>query len=155
MISKAHIAEVLQHKLDESGLFLVALSVSPSNKIVAIVDSPQGVTVEQVVAVSRAIEGSLDREAEDFELEVSSPGLGEPFRVIDQYRKNIGREVEVVHTGGTKYKGTLTGVADNTFRLTYTEKVKPEGAKKKVEVQRVSDFAFSEVKSTKIVIKFK
>lgn len=155
MISKTHIAEVLQHHFDGNGLFLVALSVSTSNKISVIVDSIQGVTVEQVVAVSRAVEGSLDREAEDFELEVSSPGLGEPFKVVPQYQKNTGREVEVLLTNGTKYKGTLLSADTERFRLVFTEKVKPEGQKKKIEVERQLDFGYPEVKSTKIVIKFK
>ena len=138
-------------------MFIVNLSVSTHNNIRLELDAEEGnVSIEDCVSVSRNIEHNLDREKEDFELQVSSAGLDQPFRVLKQYIKNIGREVKVL----TKEKHkTLTGVlkAANEEGITIetTAKERLEGKKKKAIVVREHELTFNEIIETKIVISFK
>ena len=102
MISTALIREIAENKLRENESFLVDVIISPTNKIRVTIDNFQGVSIQECVSVSRFIENQLDREAEDFELEVSSPGLDQPFKVLQQYQKYLGREVEIKFFEGKK-----------------------------------------------------
>jgi ribosome maturation factor RimP len=95
MIDKTKIADLVAGKLEEN-MFLVDISVSTNNVIHVEIDCFTGLTIDQCVAFSRHIESGLDRDNQDFELQVSSPGAGQPFKVWEQYRKNIGREVELI-----------------------------------------------------------
>jgi len=108
--------------------------------------------VGECVEISRHIEHSLDRETEDFSLEVSSPGLSGPFKVVRQYLKNIGREVEVVTITGDKQKGVLKSVNAAGFELEAVVKEKVDG--KKVEITKSLAFDFEQIKTVKIVISF-
>src|SRR5690554_3134367 len=99
MIDKKEIERLALERIDEldKGLFIVAISVSGNNVIQVEIDSEEGsVSIEDCVSVSRNIEHNLDREKQDFELQVSSAGLDKPFRVLKQYYKNIGNEVKVL-----------------------------------------------------------
>jgi ribosome maturation factor RimP len=107
------------------------------------------------VEVNRYIESQFDRETEDYELEVSSAGLTEPFKVKKQYEKNIGNEVETLTKAGKKITGVLVEVHDNEFVLQTEKTVKPEGAKRKMTVVENLTFAYEEIKSTKYIIRFK
>jgi len=89
MIDKLKIAELVNEKLTEDQ-FLVDVTVSSSNVIHVMVDSDTGISINQIVEISRFIEGNLDREVEDFELSVFSAGLSEPFTLVRQYKKNVG-----------------------------------------------------------------
>ena len=109
MIEKANIEHMVKEKLDES-MFLVDITVSDRNVIHVFVDSYNGLTIDQCVAISRHIEHSLDRDEEDFELQVSSPGLTESFKVKEQYKKYEGREIEVVTEEGIKLEGVTSGI---------------------------------------------
>jgi len=113
------------------------------------------VSIDQCVEISRLVERSLDRDTDDFELQVSSPGLDQPFRVIQQYEKNLGREVEVIKNDGTKFTGTLKEINEENFIIEVKKRVKVEGKKKK-QLQ-INDLAiqFDEIKATKVVISFK
>lgn len=154
MISESFIHELIQDKLAESNAFLVGLSVKPGNKIMVLIDKFEGVSVEDCIQLSRLIEHSLDREVEDFELEVSSPGLGQPFKVHQQYVKNLNRKVEVITLKGIKIKGSLKEVSDDGFVVEEEKMIKPEDKKKK-ELQIVNHpFKFEEVKSVKDIITF-
>ncbi len=105
MITKEQILNLIEDKLNERGLFLVDLEIAPGNQIHLEIDGPNGVTIKDCVDFSRQVEHNLDREAEDFELNVSSPGLDKPFRVFQQYQKNVGREVKVITNEDKTIKG--------------------------------------------------
>ena len=152
MITKEQILKLMGDKLGEDGFFLVDVQVKPGNKIEVLIDSSKGVPIEYCVEISRLIEHSLDREVEDFSLEVSSPGIGQPFKVIEQYRKCVGRPVEVVTTAGNVQKGILEEVMDDGFRISEEKKVKIEGKKKKELKVFNHPFRFEEVKRVKEIL---
>jgi ribosome maturation factor RimP len=155
MISKEKIEKLIQEKLIDTDAFLVELKISADNRISVYLDGMSGVTIDFCVAVSRNIEGNLDREVEDFELEVSSAGIGIPFKVLQQYQKNTGKQVEVLTNQGLKVEGELTDVDEQGFAVRYEKKVLVEGKKRK-QLQEFTDrFAYDEVKSTKEVLKVK
>jgi len=136
-------------------MFLVEVTVSRANVISVFVDSFEGINIDQCVEISRHIESSLDREAEDFELQVSSAGLGQPFKVARQYVKNIGHEIEVTLLAGTKVKGTLRDATTEGFSIETLVKEQAEGQKKKQLVAKTLFLRFDEIKSAKEIISFK
>ncbi|WP_372773755.1 ribosome assembly cofactor RimP [Mangrovibacterium sp.] len=153
MIDKKKIIQLIEDKLTEDQ-FIVDVEISPANQISVLIDGENGISIDHCVAVSRQIEGNLDRESEDFELQVSSAGLGLPFKVLRQYLKNIGREVEVVLKDGQKREGILKHADENGFELETTQKEKIEGKKKKELVTRLLQFSFEQTKTVKNIIKF-
>lgn len=112
-----------------------------------------GITIDECRRISQAIEECLDREKEDYSLEVSSPGLTNPFRVKEQYLKNIGKQVEIVYVDGEKIVATLKAYADNAITVE-TATVKKE-ANKKVVVTEQFDIERINIKTVKSVIDFK
>ena len=151
MIEKSLIEERAQQFLQESGSesFLVDVAVKPGNYIVVEIDSEEGIDIEECVALSRFIEAGLDREVEDFELEVGSAGVTSPFKVVRQYTKNIGNQVEVLTRAGIKMTGILTEADDEGFVIVTTKMVKPEGAKRKMAVEENVRLSYGDVKYTK------
>jgi ribosome maturation factor RimP len=139
MIKANAIRELLEAKMEQTGLFLVDVKVIAGNKIVVYADSNKGITVEECCQINKYIETNLDREVEDFELEVSSPGIAQPFKVIEQYRKNKGKEVQVLLKDGMKRIGTLTEVDNSAIQL--NEKIKIKG---KTE-STIENVPFSEI----------
>ena len=155
MIEKNKIQELVEQWLEGKDYFLVDIAISSDNKIVVEIDHADGVWIEDCVALSRYIEDHLNRDEEDFELEVGSAGLGQPFKVEQQYRNFIGKEVEVLTADGKKVKGLLKSVDGRNFIVTVKEKVKVEG-KKRPELQDVDrQYNMDEVKYTKYLISFK
>lgn len=155
MITKQNIEEIIAGIVDEKNAFIVDIKVSSTNKISIEIDSFDGFTIDDCVEVSRLVESKLDRDVEDFELEVASAGLSEPFKVIQQYQKNLGEEVEVLTKDGIKIKGILVNVSDQGFDVEETKMVKVDGKKKKQGVVETQSFSFDKVKSTKVIITFK
>jgi len=153
MIDRKKIVQLIEEKLTDDQ-FIVDVEVSPANQISVLIDSEKGINIDHCVAISRQIEGNLDREIEDFELQVSSAGLGQPFKVFRQYTKNIGREVEVIFKDGQKLEGTLRNATDDGFELETAQKENVEGRKKKELVTRSHQISFEEVKTVKNIIKF-
>ncbi|NOU61614.1 ribosome assembly cofactor RimP [Marinifilum caeruleilacunae] len=154
MIDKKIVLEIVEKEIADSNLFIVDVSVSASNAISVMIDSMEGVPISTCIELSRAIEKNFDRDAEDFELQVASAGIGQPFQVIQQYQKNIGKDVEVLTTDGMKHKGKLITVGENEIEIEVEEKVKVEGKKKKQVVVNAYSFAFDQIKSTKDIITF-
>jgi ribosome maturation factor RimP len=150
MTDKAKIEESVNEFISGSGLFLVAVRVSSTNKITVLVDTKEGITIDQCVALHRHLESGLDRNKEDYELQVSSPGLEMPFGVIEQYYKNEGNKVAVTGIDGSKYTGILKNVTAGGFDL--ETEIKAGGKTK--EIKEIS-FNFDQVKSTKTVITIK
>ena len=154
MIGKQTIIDLVNHHAGESGLFVVDVNVSPSNNIRILVDSKKGVSLGECIELSKAVETSLNRDEEDFNLEVSSPGLSEPFKVLAQYEKNIGRDVEVVTNQGHKHAGKLIRTTENGFII--EELVKHKGEKKRPEIKTVeTEFDYDLIHSTKVVVSYK
>lgn len=155
MIQAEKITEIIHQHIEGTDAFLVSATISKANDIKVEVDKPEGITIEECVALSRVIEGSLDREVEDFTLEVASPGIGQPFKILQQYLKNIGRTVEVVKFDGQKLEGELKKAIPEHFTIEITKMIKPEGKKRKVEVAEEVILSYDECKSTRVIIKFK
>ncbi|MGE4587701.1 MAG: ribosome assembly cofactor RimP [Mangrovibacterium sp.] len=153
MIDKNSIRKLTEEKLEE-GQFVVEIEVSQSNQISVILDGDKGISIDDCIRISRHIEGNLDRDAEDFELQVSSAGLGQPFRLRRQFFKNLGGEVEVVLTGGQKEKGILKRVGETCFELEVNAMEKVEGKKKKQAVSRILQIPYEGAKTVKNSIIF-
>lgn len=155
MIETNSVRQIAEEGIAGSDLFVVEVSVSPDNRIVVEIDNDGGVDIEQCERLHRFIESRLDRDTEDYELEVGSSGLTAPFKIARQYVKNIGNEVEVLTRSGVKLSGILKAADDEKFVVTVTKKVKPEGAKRKIEVEEDLTYIYNEVKYTKYLIRFK
>lgn len=154
MISKEKVIELVAEKLDEN-MFIVDVSVSSSNVIQVFVDGFNGMPIEKCIEISRNVEHNLDRDEEDFELQVSSPGLTESFKVPQQFQKYVQKEIELQTIDGLKLTGVLTGVSENEIKLETKKKEKIEGQKKKQWITEINNFKYNEIKSAKAVISFK
>jgi ribosome maturation factor RimP len=150
MIDKEYIKGLVEEFIKEKGLFLVAVKVSSANRITVLADKNDGITIDECVSIHRHIENNLDREKEDFELQVSSPGLDLPFGVIEQYYKNEGRKVEVIENDGSKITGILKNVTAGGFELETEVKVKG-----KSKEQKDISLNFDQVKSTRVILTIK
>ncbi len=155
MIEKSIVKELVEEWLKDKDYFLVSIEISKDNKIVVEIDHADGVWIEDCVELSRYIEEHLDRDKEDFELEVGSAGLGQPFKVLQQYLNYIGKEVEVLDADGKKTKGILKSVDGNEFNVTTRQKVKLEGKKRPELIDVDKNFQMDKVKYTKYIISFK
>ncbi len=155
MIDKNVVKQLANEWLEGKDYFLTDITVSPDNRIVIEIDHAEGVWIEDCVALSRYIENHLDRDIEDYELEVGSAGIGQPFKVLRQYEINVGEPVEVLTTNGKKIVGTLKEATPDHFVITIEEKVKMEGEKRPKMVERDLTFGYDEVKYTKYYLTFK
>lgn len=154
MISVEKIRKLAEEKIAEGSNFIVEISVKPGNKITLLLDNDNGVSISDCVAMSRHIEFNLDREAEDFELNVMSPGLTEPFKIIRQYQKNIGKQLDVLTKENKRITGKLLSVNDEGIVLEIKSKERTEGKKGKQIVINNINLTFNQIKQTKIVISF-
>jgi ribosome maturation factor RimP len=150
MIEKNSIEKLVNEFINRTGIFLVAVKVSSTNRITVLVDTLNGITIDECASIHRHIEKSFDRDVEDLELQVSSPGLDMPFGVLEQYHKNEGKKVEVVDNEGTKFTGLLKNVTDGGFELATEIKIKGNP----METREVS-FNFDNVKSTRVILTIK
>ena len=141
MISAQKIRELLEQRIAGTDIFVVDATVRPGNMIMIEVDRPEGISIDECVEISRYLERQLDRDEEDFSLEVSSPGLGTPFKVMQQYEKNVGGEVEVVLKDGTKMSGKLDSVSAAGITM--------------IAGGKTVEIGFDDMKTTKTVVTFK
>ena len=155
MIDRQKVIELAEEWLADKEYFLVDVIITKDDKITVEIDHAEGVWIEDCAELSRHIESGLSRDSEDYELEVGSAGLGQPFKVVQQYKNHIGLEVEVLGKDGKKYKGILKEVSDEDFVISFTKKEKIEGVKRPQLVEVDLKFTFDEVKYTKYIIKFK
>ena len=155
MIDRNVVSGIVNEWLEDKEDFLVDVSVSPDDKIVVEIDHAEGVWIDDCVELSRFIESKLDREEEDYELEVGSAGIGQPFKVLQQYLIHIGKEVEVLTREGKKLEGVLKDANEERITLTIQKKVKPEGAKRPKLVEEDVIYTYEEIKYTKYLISFK
>lgn len=154
MIDKEVLAETLTRGMEGSDLFLVDIRIDNDNNIVVEIDSDTAVDIDDCVRLTRLVESVFDRDKEDYELEIGSVGLTSPLRVVRQYVKNIGNDVEVLTRDGRKLKGVLRRADDDGFALGVTKKVRLEGAKRPIEVEEELTFGYDEIKYTKYIIAF-
>lgn len=155
MFDKNVLVNIIEDYLKDSPNYLVDIYIGAGNSITVEIDNDNGVVIDDCVELSRHIESKLDRDSEDFELTVTSVGLTSPFKSSRQYRKYEGKEIEVLSKKGTKLTGVLKSSDDKGFTITVVKQVKPEGAKRKIDVYEDIYFMFEEVKHTKYLIRFK
>jgi ribosome maturation factor RimP len=154
MIEKAKIEKLVEEHISGTGLFLVAVKISAAGKITVLADTKEGITIDECASISRLIEKNFNREEEDYELQVSSPGLEMPFLVKQQYYKSEGKRIEVTDTEGMKYFGILRNVTDGGFELESQVKSKNREKSKSPELKELS-FNYDQVKSAREVVTFK
>ena len=154
MIEKSVVEKLVEEWLEGKDYFLVDVSVTLDDRIVVEIDHAEGVWIEDCVELSRFIESHLSREEEDYELEVGSAGIGQPFKVLRQYQNHVGKEVEVLTADGKKLRGVLSAVNEEQFEITVSVKKKLEGEKRPRMVEETMAFRYTEVKYTKYLIKF-
>lgn len=151
MIDKAEIEKISKDYLANSDNFLIDVTIKPGNKIFVFIDSETNVTIKECADLSRHIENHFDRDSEDFELNVSSAGVDQPFKDLRQYKKYLGKKVEIVLIEGLKFKGKLLSYDEKNISLELELSKKQK--KEKLEQQRT--FNFEEIKETKGDISFK
>lgn len=145
---------IVEEALEERGAFLVELHVSAGGNIMVYADKEGGIGLGDLKMISRKIEGELDRDSQDFSLEVSSPGMFNPFKVHRQYVKNTGRTVEVRLKDGTELKGVMVEVTDTGITLETQKRVAKEVGKGKITVTERIDLTFDQIAVTKLEFKF-
>ena len=155
MIDKNKVKELALEWLEGTEYFLVDASVDEQNKITVEIDHKDGVWIEDCCELSRFIEEHFDRDVEDFELEVGSAGIGQPFKGLQQYINSIGYDVELLTADGKKMEGSLKSADEQGFVVTVLEKQHVEGKKRPQMVEVDKSFGFGDVKWVKAIIDFK
>ena len=155
MIDTKKITEAAERHLEGTDMFVVECTSTPGNEIELTIDSDTSVGLDACVALSRAVEADLDRDAEDFSLTVASAGIGSELRTLRQYRKLVGRPVEVLLTNGVKILAHLDEATDEGVTLSYEEKQAVEGRKRKQPVKVTRSYPFAQIKYTKEWLDFK
>lgn len=154
MIKKQTIIDLIEAHFAGTDKFLVDVKVLTGNKIEVYIDTPNHVLIADCVDLSRHIEDNLDREKEDFELQVSSPGATESFKVLQQYKKYIDTKVKVVTKEGAKHEGILKSANENEFVLEETRREKKEVGKGNHTVVENITLTYNQIKETKSVLPF-
>ncbi len=156
MIEQKLVAQVVETFLatEYPEHYVVDIAVHPGNRIIVELGSPKGVGIDECVRISKHIEASFDREVEDYELEVGSAGITSPMKVLRQYEAAVDGEVEVLCRGGIKLRGLLLSATAEGIVVEVVRKVKPEGAKRKIEVAEEVKLTFEEILQCKRVIEF-
>ena len=155
MIDKAKVQALVEQWLQGKDYFLTDLTVTPDDCITVEIDQAEGVWIEDCVQLSRFIEDHLSRDEEDYELEVGSAGLGQPFKVLRQWQNHVGKQVEVITTDGRKLKGTLQAADVEQVTLAVRQKVQVEGKKRPVMQDVDITLPMAEVKSGRYLLDFK
>ena len=157
MIDKNVVTKTVEEWLQKGDYYLVDVEMTADDRIVIEIDHADGVWIEDCVDLSRFLQEQLGEELGDYELEVGSAGIGQPFKVIQQYRNHIGKEVEVLEKNGVKAQGLLKEVSEDgtQFVVTVKEKQREEGKKRPVLVDVDKTFAISDIKYCKYLLAFK
>ena len=154
MTFKEKVLGLLEEGLREkSELFLIDLHINDAFKIVVTLDGDNGVTLQDCIDVSRAIEHNLDREEQDFSLEVASAGLSTPLKLVRQYKKNIGRTL-IVKTNDDKIEAQLTAANEDFITLEWQAREPKKIGKGKETVQKKLELPYSEIKEAIVTVTF-
>lgn len=135
-------------------LFLVDISISENNKIKVIVDGDQGISLSECIRISRNVEHNLDREEEDFALEVTSPDISKPIKLQRQYKKNINRILKVITSKEEEFEGTLSSVNDENIVLIWEAREPKPVGKGKITVEKTATIVYNDIKEAKVKIVF-
>lgn len=155
MIERNAVKTVVEEWLSGNDYFLVDVTFTPDDRIVVEIDHADGVWIEDCAELSRFMQESLGDELGDYELEVGSAGIGQPFKVEQQYLNHIGKDVEVLDAEGKKVQGVLKQVDGRNFVVTVKEKQKLEGKKRPQLVDVDKTFNMDNIKYTKYLLSFK
>jgi len=156
MITKETIKTLVEEWLQKGDYFLVDIQMDGADdRIVIEIDCADGVWIEDCAELSRFLQERVGEELGDYELEVGSAGLGQPFKVEQQYVNHVGDQVEVVTADGKKVTGVLKSVDGRSFVVSTQEKQVPEGKKRPVKVDVDREFSMDDVKSTRYLLAFK
>ena len=155
MINKDVVKAFVEEWLQGNDYFLVDIIFGADDRIVIEIDHADGVWIEDCAELSRFLQEKMGEELGDYELEVGSAGIGQPFKVEQQYKNHIGDEVEVLQQDGQKQKGILKAVDGRQFTITVQEKQTVEGKKRPVMVDIDKSYSMDEVKSVKYLLAFK
>lgn len=145
---KSDIENIIEHYLADQPVFLVEVQVKKGNVINIFIDSDKGVTIDECVKITRLIESKYDRDIEDYELRVSSPGIERPFVMNRQYNKYLDREIEVITNAEIKKEGILKSISGEGIEMA----VKMGKKGKEISLEKI---LFSDIKEAKAVISFK
>ena len=155
MTFKDKVSNLIAEELgNNSSLFLVDLSISESYKITVTLDGDNGITLQDCIDVSRAVENNLDREEQDFSLEVASAGVSSPLKLVRQYKKNIGRNLKVKTTTSETIEAKLEAADDDKITLTWTAREPKKIGKGKETVAHQREIPYSDIKEAIVTIIF-
>ena len=155
-MNKEQIIQAIEPAVAERGCFLVEVTVSAENDIEVVIEKEEGIVDwEDCAAIDKVVHEAFDQDVEDYALTVSSAGLDRPFKVLRQYQKAIGSQVDVKFKGGKRIIATLTGATEDSIGLQYTALESVEGKKKKEKVEHNETFPLSEINSVTPYIDFK
>ena len=146
---------VVEKSLEGTDMFVVDCTITPDNTIDLILDSDTSVSIDTCAMLNRAIGEAFDRDVEDYSLTVASAGIGEPLKLVRQYKKLVGNSVEVLLKNGIKILATLDEVTDENITISYEEAVVVEGKKKKQMQQTSHTYSYDEIKWTKEYLDYK
>ena len=155
MIERNAVKTVVEEWLSGNDYFLVDVTFTPDDRIVVEIDHADGVWIEDCAELSRFMQERLGDELGDYELEVGSAGIGQPFKVEQQYLNHIGKEVEVLNADGKKVQGVLKQVDGRNFVVSVKEKQKLEGKKRPQLVEVDKTYNMDNIKYTKYLLSFK
>ena len=155
MIERNTVKTVVEEWLSGNDYFLVDVTFTPDDRIVVEIDHADGVWIEDCAELSRFMQERLGEELGDYELEVGSAGIGQPFKVEQQYVNHIGKEVEVLNADGKKVQGVLKQVDGRNFVVSVKEKQKLEGKKRPQLVEVDKTYNMDNIKYTKYLLSFK
>lgn len=155
LITENKIRELVAEKIENTDYYILSVDVKPGNSIYVEIESMGPVSIEDCVSISRQIEHNLNRDEEDFSLQVASPGLDKPLRDYRQFIKNIGRDLNLRLSDNKEMKGELIHADEDKIQVKEIKKEKVEGKKKKVMVEHVHTISYPEIKQAKIRITFK
>ena len=151
----SEIIDAIESEIVARGLYIIEVTVSKDNDVEVTIESEEGkVELEDCVAISRFFETKFDREAEDYSLTVTSAGLDQPFKVLKQFVKAVGKKVEVQLKGGKKMVAVLEAADEESITLKYSQKEAVEGKKKKETVEHVDRFTMDQVNSVRPFVEF-
>ncbi|MFI3239016.1 MAG: ribosome assembly cofactor RimP [Bacteroidales bacterium] len=156
MVEKSKLIDFINAKLQgDEDAFLVDVIFNSGNSIVVEIDSMSSVSIDKCIELSKALSEEFGETLDDYDFEVGSAGLTSPFKIKEQYLKNIDNDVEVLTNDGKKLKGLLTEVNDDDFTITISKRMKVEGKKRPVDVEEPLTLKYSEIKYTKYLMQFK
>jgi ribosome maturation factor RimP len=154
MIERKRIVELCEEWLKDKEYFLVYTDVT-DDKITVEIDHKDGVWINDCAELSRFISEQCEPDIDDYELEVGSAGIGQPFRILQQYINNIGNEVDLLTNAGKKQRGILKSADENAICVEIKEKQKVEGKKRPQMVDVEYKYTYDELKYVKAVLEFK